>query len=53
MKKFLILFLGMSLISLSLSYGDCYEPTYHALECDSQGFDPCVTLPCNDGPVKL
>lgn len=26
----------------------CYEPTYPALECDSQGFDSCVNYPCKD-----
>ncbi|GEM_PF-2720926 len=23
----------------------CYEPTYPALECDTQGFDSCVNYP--------
>ncbi len=30
----------------------CYEPTYPALECDSQGFDSCVNYPCKDDGLK-
>jgi len=46
MKKFFIAFVfSAALIVVNNSYGDCYEPTYYALECDSQGFDDCATLP--------
>ncbi|RUA34614.1 MAG: hypothetical protein DSY77_04605 [Bacteroidetes bacterium] len=48
MKKFLVaLLFSATLFVFNNSYGDCYEPTYYALECDTQGFDDCVTLPKN------
>jgi hypothetical protein len=52
MKKLLLMLSTIILMSSSVTYADCYEPTYFALECDSQGFDPCATLPCNDDDDK-
>lgn len=48
MKKLLLFVATIFLMSSNVSYADCYEPTYFAIECDTQGFYPCATLPCND-----
>lgn len=53
MKKFIIACvftfgtLGLTLTSKA----KCYEPTYVAVQCSTQGWDNCVNYKCPDSEV--